>query len=333
VKTGKLDLEQIESLFKGGLGHLRDDVIYGPAVGLDCGVVDIGNGFYGVLKSDPITFATERVGWYAVNVNANDIATSGATARWFLSTILLPRSSSLQDADNVCRDIHEAAEALGVSVVGGHTEVTHAVNQIVVMGTMVGVVEKEKLIHPSNILPGDILLVTKGAAIEATAIAALEKSGKIISSLGEAVQKEAAGYLNDPGISIIPDAQILLKHDVHGMHDATEGGLRAAVYEMGKAAGLPVTLESDKVPVSFVTREICRLFNMDPLGAIGSGALLAALSEDSAKKAIVALAEIGIPSAIIGCFGSKGAESSEYRSGQVLPLNYEPHDEITKLFF
>jgi len=332
VKAGKLELNQIESLLNGGLGALRKDVVFGPAVGLDCGIVDVGHGMYGVLKSDPITFATDRIGWYAVNVNANDIATAGAMPQWFLSTILLPESSRVEDVNKVCSDLHDAACEIGVSIVGGHTEVTSAVNQVVVSGTMIGLVKKEELIHPANIKQGHVLVVTKGAAIEATAIAAFEKAEEVSRAFGDDFQKKAAAYLDYPGISIIREAQIFKKYNAYGMHDTTEGGVRAAVYEIAKASGLSVTFNSDLVPVSKITASICAHFGMDPLGAIGSGSLISAMDKNEAEKALLELDEIGVAAVIAGTFGEACKDSVEIKNGEVIPLVYNPCDEITKLF-
>ena len=333
MKAGKLELEHIQGLFGAGLGALRQDVIAGPAVGVDCAVVSVSENHCAVLKSDPITFATERIGWYAVHVNANDIATSGGDPCWFLSTILLPLSSSEDEARRVFDQIHEAAKSIGVAVVGGHTEVTPAVEQIVVAGTMVGFLAKEDLVLPQAIREGDVLIITKGAAVEATSIIANEKAEELKEKLGEDVQKQAAAYLDKPGISALKEAQIVRTIGVHGMHDATEGGVRAAVYEMGQASGCGVLLDERKVPVSPITADVCSVFGLDPLGCIASGALLVALPAERADEALSALQRAGIDCAAIGTFLAEGASNEKIDlRGKRLPLEYEPRDEITKLF-
>ena len=332
MKAGKLELAQIESLFCKGLGSPRNDVMYGPSVGLDCGVVDVGNGQCAVLKSDPITFATDRIGWYAVNVNANDIATSGALPQWFLSTILLPEAATMEDVEAISSDLHTAANELGVAIVGGHTEVTPAVSQVVISGTMIGIVHRSELLHPSHIQAGDVLLLTKGAAIEATAIAAFEKKEEVEEVFGTEFCSKACAYLDTPGISVLKEARLLKAFHVRAMHDVTEGGFRAAAYEIASAAGLSIKLNSDRVPVQYETGELCRHFGMDPLGAIGSGALLAAVPSEMAKAAVNDLSSNGIHCVEVGVFLPPHVQSTEVFQGRETPLVYNPCDEITKLF-
>ena len=333
MKAGKLELEQIQGLFGAGLGALRNDVVAGPAVGVDCAVVAFGDDNCAVLKSDPITFATERIGWYAVHVNANDIATSGGDPCWFLSTILLPVDAEEEEARHVFDQIHEAARSIDVAVVGGHTEVTPAVEQVVVAGTMVGFVRRKDLVLPQAIEEGDVLIITKGAAVEATSIIANEKAVEISRALGDDVQKRGAAFLDEPGISALKEARIVRTMGVHGMHDATEGGVRAAVYEMAQASGCGVCLDERAVPVNPITADICSVFDLDPLGCIASGALLAAMPPERADEALAALKEAGIDCAAIGTFLAEGEASVKIGfDGRRIPLEYEPRDEITKLF-
>ncbi len=130
-----------------------------------------------MLKSDPITFATDDIGWYAVQINANDIATTGSTPRWMLATLLLPENQTSPDlVEHIFKQINQAAGALGISLIGGHTEITYDLNRPILMGTLLGEVERSKLIVPSGAQPGDQLLLTKGVPIEATALLAREFS-------------------------------------------------------------------------------------------------------------------------------------------------------------
>lgn len=333
MQAGKLTRAQMEEIFRQGLGACRDDVLAGPTVGVDCAVVSLGGGRCAVLKSDPITFATERVGWYAVHVNANDIATTGAEPSWFLSTILLPPGCRDEELRSVCSQIDAAAKALGVAVVGGHTEVTAAVSQVVVSGTMVGLVDEAALVHPRKIVTGDHLVITKGAAIEATAIIAHERAAELKRLHSAALQERAAAFLETPGLSVLPEARIFRDFEVHGMHDVTEGGLRAAAYEMALAAGRGLSLCEHLVPIDEVTKLVCQSFALDPLGAIGSGALLAAVPDEQLEAVLQALADASVGAAAIGRFlGRDEPIVVESAQGETSPLRYEPRDEITKIF-
>ncbi len=263
----------------------------GPGVGMDCAVIDMGDRLL-IAKSDPITFAAERLGWYAVQVNANDIACTGGRPRWFLPTILLPAGSSPDDARRIFADIAAASRELGVSVVGGHTEVTVGITRPIVAGTMLGELESsEGLVLPSGAQDGDSILVTTGLAIEGTAILARECAGDLLAAGVEAdVIARAADYLAEPGISVVRAAQALCSAAaVHSLHDVTEGGVITALREVAAASNLGLVVEAESMPILPETAAICAALGIDPLGLLGSGALIVALPASEAPAAMRAL--------------------------------------------
>ena len=263
----------------------------GPGVGMDCAVIDMGDRLL-IAKSDPITFAAERLGWYAVQVNANDIACTGGMPRWFLPTILLPAGSSPDDARRIFADIAAASRELGVSVVGGHTEVTVGITRPIVAGTMLGELKSsERLVLPSGAQDGDSILVTTGLAIEGTAILARECAGDLRAAGVEAdVIARAADYLAEPGISVVRAAQALCSAAaVHSLHDVTEGGVITALREVAAASNLGLVVEAESMPILPETAAICAALGIDPLGLLGSGALIVALPASEAPAAMRAL--------------------------------------------
>jgi hydrogenase maturation factor len=229
-----------------------------------------------VLKSDPITFAVDQIGWYAVQVNANDIATTGATPRWMLATLLLPEGSSTREnVEQISEQLFLACREIGVSLVGGHTEVTAGLDRPILIGTMLGEVSREGLVTPRGARPGDRLCLTKGVPIEATALLGREFPERLQSVLSEAELHQAQEFLHDPGISILRDAQIAVAAGlVTAMHDPTEGGLAAALWELAEASQCSLLVDPTAVPLPSLSEKICQAFDIDPLASIASGALL-----------------------------------------------------------
>jgi len=287
-------------------------VILGPGVGRDAAVISFGAPAspeadrYLVAKTDPITFATDEIGWYAVHINANDLACTGATARWFLVTLLLPESST--DAvlvDAIFDQIAGACRELEVELVGGHTEITHGLDRPIVVGCMLGEVDPERLVRPDGARSGDVLLLTKGIAVEGTTIIARERadilSGSGLAGLDGSFLERCRGFLYDPGISVVRDAAVATAAgDVHAMHDPTEGGLATGLWELAGAAGVGLEVDEDAIPIFPETRSLCAQAGLDPLGLIASGALLLAVASNDAGSILAALDEEGIAAAQIG---------------------------------
>jgi hydrogenase expression/formation protein HypE len=304
-------------------------VIVGPRVGEDAAVIDMGDRYL-VAKTDPITFVTDQIGWYAVQVNANDLATTGATPRWMMATVLLP--GGLADAalaEAIFGQLLEASAPLGITLVGGHTEITHGIDRPIVIGTLLGEVAPERLIKTGGARSGDSVLLTKGFPIEAAAIIAREKRAELIPALGEAMVDRAAGFLTDPGISVVRDAQIATTAGcVTSMHDPTEGGVATALWELAEASGQAVHVTAESWPLLPEAARLCAFYGLDPLGAIASGALLLTVSPDSEEAVIAALASAGIAAYRLGHMAG-GAPEVHFRGG-ILPR--PERDEIARLF-
>lgn len=301
METGKIPPELLHEL----LSDLRASdqrVLVGPQVGEDCAVIDMGDQVL-IAKSDPITFATDRIGWYAVQVNANDVACTGGTPRWFMPTVLLPASSSPDDVRCIFADIANACQEIDVSVIGGHTEVTDGIPRPIVAGTMLGELrDRTRLVSTGGARDGDSVIVTTGVAIEGTAILAIEHADELRSKgIDQQLLDTAAGYLNDPGISILAAARALFDTStVHSMHDVTEGGLITALREIAAASDLGVVAEAESVPLLPECAAICEVLNIDPLGLLGSGALVATLPAAAVPGALRALDRAGVSGWEIG---------------------------------
>ena len=310
-------------------------VVLGPGVGRDCAVLDLGGDQLLVAKSDPITFATDEIGWYAVHVNANDIVTTGATPRWFLSTILLPLGTETAAIDKIFADIQAACAELKVAVIGGHTEITHDLKRPIVLGSMLGLVPRDRLILPTGARPGDAIILTKRLAVEATSILARERYLERAAGLGTDYLDRCKNFLHVPGISVAADARIAVAAgSVHAMHDPTEGGLATALNEMATAAGVNLTIDGAVVPTYPETRALCNRYHLDLWGVIASGSLLVAADVVDARHIITALRDANIEATVIGRVTGKSDDPTVYvkQRDELRPIPRFVRDEIAQLF-
>ena len=295
MEAGKLPpalLSELLSEFAANDPRVR----VGPKVGEDCAVIEMGNQLL-IAKSDPVTFVVDRIGWYAVQVNANDIACTGGVPRWFLPTILLPPNIDENEIRAIFSDIAMACGELGVSVVGGHTEVSVGIPRPIVAGTMLGELDSSaNLISSSGAQDGDSIIVTTGIAIEGTAILAREFAADLRRlGVNDDDIARAADYLKRPGISVVSAARALCDSvDVHSMHDVTEGGVITALREVAIGSDVGLVVEAESLPILLESVTICQVLGIDPLGLLGSGALVATLSSSDVPRALRALDATGV---------------------------------------
>ncbi len=331
--VGKLPIELLARLL--GEAPAEDArVILGPGVGRDCAALDMGDGRVLVATSDPITFATDEIGWYAVQVNANDIATTGAVPRWLLVTILLPEATADEAlAERVFRQVGQACAEIGVTLVGGHTEVTHGLERPIVSGTMLGEVAREALVLPTGARLGDRLILTKRLAVEATSILAREARAALAGRVPEATLDRARRFLHDPGIGVLREARAALASGrVHAMHDPTEGGLATALREMATAGGVGLEIDGEAVGVYPETEAVCAPFGIDPWGVIASGSLLLAVDPADADAIVSGIERSGIEANVIGRVVAGGDGVTVRAEGARAPLRTFARDEIVKAF-
>jgi hydrogenase expression/formation protein HypE len=327
LRLGKLPPALLEQLLRWR-GAKDGRVLVGPGCGVDAAVVRIG--LWGlVLKSDPVTFTTIHLGWYVVQVNANDIAVTGARPCWFQPTILLPPGTRPSQVVAIVRDIDRACRTLGIAVTGGHTEVTDGVTRAIVAGDMQGLLVGRRPITAGGARPGDAVLLTKAAGVEGTAILSQERSRELRRALPADLLRRAQGFRRRPGISVVAEAMTATRHGVSAMHDPTEGGVRAALHELAHASGVRLRIELDRVVIRPETDRLCRHFGIDPLGLIGSGALLATIASSRVAPLLRAWQRDGIAGHVIGRVeGGRGVVAR--RSGRPVPFPWVAQDEIVK---
>ena len=333
IPVGKLPAHLLQDLFDRYVS--RDPrVVVGPGVGEDAAIIEMGDRYL-VAKTDPITFATDEIGWYAVHVNANDVACCGAVPRWFLATLLLPEERTTPElAETIFQQIAEACGQLGVSLCGGHTEISYDLARPIVIGQMLGEVAPDAYLTSSGARVGDALILTKGIAVEGTAIIAREKGDELEGVLSEAALGRCARFLHEPGISVVREAQLAIEEGgVDALHDPTEGGVATGLWELAQAAKVGLVVEAARLPLLPECQTLCRHFQLDPLGLIGSGSLLISASEERAPAIVARLESEQIAAAVIGRV-VPAEEGCRLRlpDESLRPLPTFPRDEITRLF-
>jgi hydrogenase expression/formation protein HypE len=309
-------------------------VIVGPRIGEDASVLDAGDRYL-VVSTDPITFAADRIGWYAVHVNANDVAVMGARPLWFSLVVLLPeRTATPEMAETIMGDVRAACDELGVAVCGGHTEITHGIDRPIVVGQMLGEVAPARLVDKTRIRVGDRVLLTQGIAIEGTAILAREHAERLRGLVDSALLERAKTLLTDPGISVVKAALTAAEAGevVHGMHDPTEGGLASGLSELVVSSGLGLGLRvvRERIRILPETTAIAGALGLDPLNLLASGALVIAVAPDGTEKVMARLRALSIDVATIGEIrpAAEGLTISE--GDRVTPLEARERDEIAR---
>ncbi|MDI6905417.1 MAG: AIR synthase family protein [Candidatus Bathyarchaeia archaeon] len=300
LPPGKIPIDLLREVVFKNLGVKRKEVVLGPAAGFDGSVIDVMDKSL-IVSMDPITGAIERIGWLAVNINANDVATFGVEPAFFSSCILLPKNADRKTVETICVQMDKAAKDLGIAIVGGHCEVTPGLTNPIVVGCTMGITEKGNYVTAGGAKPGDKLILTKSAGIEGTAILAADREKKLKKAVDASLIRNARKFFNQ--ISVVKEAVLAFKTGgVNAMHDPTEGGITGGIHEMADASNLGVKIFEEKIRIQPETVKICEFFQIDPLQLIASGSLLIAVKRKFADKVMKVLEKNEIAAAVIGEF-------------------------------
>ncbi|HHO77343.1 MAG TPA: hypothetical protein ENN05_13080 [Deltaproteobacteria bacterium] len=329
IPAGKLPADLLARL----LGEIPLDdpnILVGPALGEDATAIRFADQIL-LFKTDPITFASDKLAWYLVTINVNDIACMGGIPKYLLATFLLPEGkTSRASVEKLFSDLQKACTSYNITLVGGHTEITYGINRPIAIGFMIGTLAGDTVIRTSGAGPGDLVLLTKSIPIEGIAVMAQEKADKL--GLDSKSLEKARNLIYDPGISVLKDAQIALAQGgVTAMHDPTEGGLATGLHEIAAACGYGITVKMESIPILNLAQEILPRLAIDPLGVLASGSLVVCCKEGFAGKILSAWKKNGIPGSIIGKI-THAKEMILVHEGRMDPLPEFTADEITKMF-
>jgi hydrogenase expression/formation protein HypE len=324
IPVGKLPAELLGRLL-GDLGPLPPAVLVGPALGEDACAIDVGTGTL-VAASDPITFTGSEVGRAAVIVNANDVAVMGARPRWFLATLLLPEGTSQHEVESLFDEMGRALDQVGAHLVGGHTEVTSAVQRPVVVGHMLGVAAGGRVVTTAGVRPGDAIVQIGPVPVEGAAVLA-QLASERGADVGPTILRAAGAATDNPGLSVVEAALDAAELGATAMHDLTEGGLAGGLWELALAAQLALCVDRDAVAWFWPGLEVCRALGADPWATLASGSLLAAFQQAAAVHAIERLRLNGHRASAIAV--ARSGQGVYDRAGQ--PIERPSRDEVARL--
>lgn len=329
LPPGKIPIDILKEVVFKNLGADHKEVALGPKAGVDGAVIDLGSKSL-IVSMDPITGAVERIGYLAVNVNANDVATFGVEPAFLFSCLMLPEGADKKMVQTISTQMSQAAKDLGIAIVGGHCESTPKLTHPIVVGCAMGTTEKGKYVTAAGAKPKDKLILTKTAGIEGTAILACDREKELKKILTPTMLKNAKNFYSH--ISVVKDALTACRSGgVHAMHDPTEGGIAGGIHEMADAANVGAKVFEKQIAVQPETAKICRYFKLDPVQLISSGALLIAAEPASATKIIDNLKAQNVQAAVIGEF-LENADQREFvqKDGKVKPLPRPKSDHLWK---
>ena len=321
LPAGKLAPEFLARLIETSL---PPEVVLGPRIGEDACAIEVEAGTL-VAATDPITLTGAEVGAHAVAVNANDVAVTGARPRWFLACVLLPEGSTGEDAEALFAGMRHALNRVGATLVGGHTEVTGAVRQPVVVGQMLGIAT-ERTVPTGGLSPGDAIVQTGPAPVEGAAVLAEVLPAERLARVSAEVLEAARSALDTPGISVVEPALAAARAGASALHDPTEGGLSAGLHEMADASGVALAIEPERILWFEPGVELCAAAGLDPWGTLASGTLLAGFASDHLDRALQDLERAGHTVSVIG----RADRGSGVTVGGGAPLTRFERDELSR---
>ncbi|MFL2644538.1 MAG: AIR synthase related protein [Dehalococcoidia bacterium] len=334
MKAGKIPGETLRNLLSNLTIISDSGVELGPAIGEDTAVINI-KGQTVLIGSDPITFPTENPGWHSVIINSNDVAASGGVPKWYSATILMPEHSTEQEFSSIFKDIAETCSHMNIQLIGGHSEVTPAVQYPVVSGSMIGIADNLHVKPTHNAKEFDDILITKHCPIEG--IKLLLSYFPNLSQF-EGLSPSDIEFLKRLSIAnnmdILPEATLLKTYkEVNSMHDPTEGGIATGLAEVTSASNVGALIYESELPIPAAFRKICSQIEIDPLGLIASGSLLFTTSAGISGEIIGELKSLSIQCSNIGQIMPRehGSMLIESYSNQKVPLPTFDRDEITKI--
>lgn len=320
MRIGKLTNQQLNEMIFSKLNNKREETNTLPSIGQDCAVVDLKDQLL-VITTDPITGAQKDIGKLCVNICCNDVAASGGEPIAMLLTLLIPLEAELEEVQSIIDDVLNACDKNNIDLIGGHTEVSSAVNRYILSGVCIGKKSKETV---QIIEEGYALVMSKTAGLEGTGIIIAEKEEwKTLLSNEELAEAET--YMDNT--SVLTEGLVGRQNNVVLMHDATEGGILGAAWEMANVAELGLEIYLEKIPISRLTQKVCDYYGIDPYKLISSGVMLFAVKDS--KKLIDDLLERSIDATEIGRFTSSGKKVIS--NDQAIELTPPESDELYKV--
>ncbi|SES90299.1 hydrogenase expression/formation protein HypE [Natronincola peptidivorans] len=297
MKVGKVPTEVLEEIIFKNILHKRSEILVRPGIGEDCAVVDFGENVC-VMSTDPITGAVKDIGSLSIHISCNDVASNGVEPVGVMMTILAPVGTTKEDLDYVMKEANKAAASINVEIIGGHSEITDAVNRMVITTTAVGIQKKDSMVTSKGAKAGDAIIMTKHAGLEGTAIIAADLEDRLKGKIEPKIIEDARGFSED--ISVVKEGILAGEIGVNSMHDVTEGGLLGALWELAEASKVGIEIYEKRIPIRPETSAICKALSIDPLRLISSGVMVMAVSPEKKQRLVDTFQKEGIAATEIG---------------------------------
>lgn len=330
MKSGKLDSDLLEKIVFQHITYKRPEVLVRPGIGEDCAVMDFGE-YECAMSTDPITGAIEEIGRLAVHISCNDIASNGVQPIGLLLAVMLPEGTTEEQIEKIMRQAGEAAASLEVEIIGGHTEITAAVKQPIVVSTAIGRAVKGASQKAEDMQPGDFILLTKEAGLEGTGIICCDCADKLKGVLTPEEIAEGCELLNH--VNVVKEGVAAGKVGTAGMHDVTEGGILGAVWEMCHISHLGAELWLEAIPVSELTKKVCGHFGINWMRLISSGCMMIMVHPEQKEEVIKAIEEEGVSVACIGRVREEAYGRQLIAGGKAEEITPPVSDELYKVVF
>lgn len=327
MKIGKLPEQVLVRSVLKQIGHRRDEVLMGPAVGQDCAVLSLAEDEAFVMSTDPITGTVKDIGSHSIHITANDLAASGAEPVAVMLTVMLPPRVREAALKTMMADVEKTCRELQMEVIGGHTEITDVVKQPLISVTGVGKIKKNQMILTSGMQAGQDIIITKWIGLEGTTIIAKEKEEELKKFFSDSFIDTAKAF--DQYLSVVPESKIAMKYGVSAMHDITEGGVFGALWELAEGAGVGLDVDVKKIPIRQETIEVCECFGLNPYILMSSGSMM--IAADQGEGLVRALQEAGISAKIVG-HATEGNDRILRNGEEIRYLDRPQSDELYKIY-
>lgn len=296
MKIGKVPENVLKRSIIKQIKTKREEILVGAGVGEDCAVISLADDEVFVMSTDPITGTVHDIGSLSIHVTANDIASAGAEVVGVMLSVLLPEETTEEELKSMMAQVEDVCAKLNIQTIGGHTEITKAVNQPIITVTGVGKVKKDAYITTAGAKPGQDVVVSKWIALEGTSIIAKEKEAELLKKYSQVFINEAKSF--GQYLSVVSEAATAVKSGVSAMHDVTEGGIFGALWEIAEASGVGLEIDLKKLPIKQETIEICEYFGLNPYALISSGSML--MTADNGYDLVRNLEKDGIKATVVG---------------------------------
>jgi len=337
---GKVSSEIFDEIILPRLGRKRPEILVGPRHGVDVGVVDLGSGQVMVTTTDPIfvvpPYGWERSGWFAVHILASDAATSGIRPQYITMDLNLPLSMTRESFEALWAAMHGECDKIGMAILSGHTGRYQGCEYPMIGGaTVIGIGPKDRYVTPNMARPGDVVIITKGAAIETAGLFAVTFPQRVAERYGEKAAREAEEIFWQ--MSVVEDALTAAEAGVReagvtAMHDATECGVWGGLFEVAQASVVGMTIDKDKIIVQDAVRKVCDLFGVDPYSSISEGTLIITCRPHKGQEVIRRLGDKGIPATMVGEIVESQQGMRVYEQGTAHELTHPKVDPFWAAF-